>query len=124
MHESESRLARRSHPLALALVGSGFALGGFALLVSSAALALDQLALGLLAWVVQLPYSARTVSPVRGSVVPAASGSMVMQPSTGHTLTQRLQATHSASFTSNTRPGFIQMAWCEVSSQAAKHRPH
>ena len=44
---------------------------------------------------------------------------MVMQSSTGQTSTQRLQATHSSSFTSNTRPGCIAIAWCEVSSQAA-----
>jgi hypothetical protein len=44
---------------------------------------------------------------------------MVMQPSTGQTLTQRLQATHSASITSNTRSGLIEIAWWLVSSQAA-----
>ena len=48
---------------------------------------------------------------------------MVMQASTGQTLTQRLQATHSSSFTSKTRPGSMAIAWCEVSSQAAKQRP-
>ena len=48
---------------------------------------------------------------------------MVMQSSTGQTLTQRLQATHSSSFTSKTRPGSIAIAWWLVSSQAAKQRP-
>jgi hypothetical protein len=44
---------------------------------------------------------------------------MVMQLSTGQTLTQRLQATHSSSFTVNTRSGDMAMAWWLVSSQAA-----
>jgi hypothetical protein len=44
---------------------------------------------------------------------------MVMQPSTGQTFTQRLQATHSSSITSKTRSSDIEIAWCEVSSQAA-----
>ena len=52
---------------------------------------------------------------------------MVMQASTGQTLMQRLQATHSASMTSNFRSPLgptIEIAWCEVSSQTAKQRPH
>jgi hypothetical protein len=52
-------------------------------------------------------------------VTPASSSSMVMQPSTGQTFTQRLQATHSSSITSKTRSSDIEIAWCEVSSQAA-----
>ena len=39
-----------------------------------------------------------------GRPCPAAICSMVMQSSTGQTLTQRLQATHSSSMTSKTRP--------------------
>jgi hypothetical protein len=51
---------------------------------------------------------ALTFLPVRWSMTPAASGTMVMQPSTGQTLTHRLQPTHSSSITSKWRlPSFI-----------------
>ena len=51
---------------------------------------------------------------------------MVMQSSTGQTLTHRLQPTHSSSITSKWRlPSFsFMIAWCEVSSQAMWQRPH
>jgi hypothetical protein len=51
--------------------------------------------------------------------VPLVSGRIVMQFSTGQTLTQRLQPTHSASMTSKCRAPFTVavIAWCEVSSQ-------
>jgi len=52
--------------------------------------------------------------------------SIVMQFSTGQTLTQRLQPTHSASITSKWRaPSTTDvMAWWDVSSQAMWQRPH
>jgi hypothetical protein len=50
---------------------------------------------------------------------------MVMQFSTGQTLTQRLQPTHSRRSPRTRAPGFIAViAWCEVSSQAMWQRPH
>ena len=59
-------------------------------------------------------------------MTPAASGSMVMQFSTGQTLTHKLQPTHSASITSKclTPLTVCVIAWCEVSSQAMWQRPH
>ena len=61
----------------------------------------------------------RLTSAVRGSSVPFDIGTMVMQLSTGQTLTQRLQATHSSSFTVKVRSADMAMAWWLVSSHAA-----
>src|SRR6185503_12260642 len=74
---------------------------------------------GLLGCVVQSALSRVMARPVRGSTPPVI-GRMVMQLSIGHTLTHRLQPTHSASMTSKCRLPFCValMAWCEVSSQA------
>ena len=78
----------------------------------------------LFGWVVQLAYSVCTTLPVRGSVVPGVIASIVMQFSTGQTLTHKLHATHSSSITLKVRSSDMAIAWCEVSSHAAKQRPH